>query len=977
MPCRPPTQFVALVLAWALASHLAAAVAAKPSSQPLTPDASLRKVHVPAGFTAAIVAAEPLLLDPVAFDWDERGRLWVVEMADYPNGMDNHGKAGGRVRVLEDSDGDGRYDHSTLIADGLNFPNGIICWRDGAIVTAAPNILFLGAAQGDGKATEPQVLVSGLAEGNQQLRANGLRWGLDNWVYVAIGSAWKEGEATRLKSNCTGEWVTVGSRDFRFRPDTGALEPQSGPTQFGLNRDNWGHWFGTQNSNPLWHYVLPDQYLRRNPHYGAGETRVQLLRPQNPQVFPAAPLEKRFRDLSQAGHFTSACSGMVLRDRQLFPAGGLHAFVCEPFHNLVQHARLSDAGPTFTAERAADEGEFDFFASEDRWCRPVMVREGPDGALWIADMYRYMIEHPQWLPKEGVEELLPHYRSGDDRGRIYRVSRTGAVAFHALRFDTLGTAEVVAALNSSNGWQRDKAQQILLWRGDQAAVVPLRELAERSANPLARLHALCTLDGLGALVPTDVARALADAHPGIRENALRLAETRFTPEVLAAAVRLVDDQDAKVRLQLAFSLGATPAAEAGQALAVLLKAHAAEPTMVAAIMSSAVPHISALARTGSGPSDALLSTALGVVDRNALALLLAPTLSPIGAGEHFSSGRLEGFVHLLDFLAQHRSSLATLRGTVVDPLTDLLTTADAIFAQSRGTANDGSAPDDERIAAARLLARDPMTQAEGMKLLITWLGPQHPSAAQAAAINALRASGAEAVPNALAQAWPTFGPAARQEAIAAWMSREPWTFDLVQRIERRELPVSAVESLYRARLLKHVSKRISQLAGTVFSAGAATARGKVVDSYRPALALKGDPVKGHAVYALVCSVCHRHGGEGHDIGPDLVSVVEHPPEKLLRSILDPSEDIQPGFNAYTCTLTTGQQLYGLLASESASSVIIKLVDGSQRTVLRNQIATLQSQNISLMPEGLEAAITQQQLADLIEFLRTPLPAKAP
>jgi putative membrane-bound dehydrogenase-like protein len=201
----------------------------------------MKTLRVPEGFVIDLVAAEPLLLDPVAFDWDSKGRLWVVEMADYPLGLDQEGSAGGRIRVLEDRDRDGTYDHSTLFADGLNFPNGILTWRDGIIVTAAPEVLYLEDRNGDGKAdeSEREVLLTGLNEGNQQLRANGLRWGLDNWVYVAAGGHHgKYGVDTMIRSARAGTDTKVGSRDFRFRPDTGEVEPQSGPSQFGRNRDD-------------------------------------------------------------------------------------------------------------------------------------------------------------------------------------------------------------------------------------------------------------------------------------------------------------------------------------------------------------------------------------------------------------------------------------------------------------------------------------------------------------------------------------------------------------------------------------------------------------------------------------------------------------------------------------------------------------------------------------------------------------------
>ncbi|MFM7835580.1 MAG: dehydrogenase, partial [Planctomycetaceae bacterium] len=179
--------------------------------------------------------------------------------------------------------------------------------------------------------------------------------------------------------------------------ETGEIEPQSGPSQFGRNRDAWGNWFGEQNSFPLWHYVLEDGAIRRNPNFAAPNPR-HLLTESNPRVWPAAVAEKRYHSFEQAGRFTSACSGMVYLDELLFGSEFQHAFTCEPFSNLVQHNRLIEDGATFRLERDPGEvdAQADFFASRDRWCRPVMVRTGPEGALWVVDMYRYMIEHPQW-----------------------------------------------------------------------------------------------------------------------------------------------------------------------------------------------------------------------------------------------------------------------------------------------------------------------------------------------------------------------------------------------------------------------------------------------------------------------------------------------------------------------------------------------------------------------------------------------------
>jgi len=752
---------------------------------PLAPLASLAKIHVRAGYRVELVASEPLTMDPVAIDWSPDGRLWVVEMADYPLGLDGKGAPGGRVRVLEDTDGDERSDKSTLFADGLTFPTGLLTWRDGVIVTAAPDILYLRDTDGDGKADTREVLVSGLTTGNQQLRANGLRWGLDGWVYCAAGGHHGEyGIGTKLRTRA-GETL-VGSRDFRFHPDSGELEAESGPSQFGRDRDDWGRWFGTQNSRPLWHYVLADHYLSRNPHIAAPDPRQQVVVPLNPKVWPASALEKRYHSFDQSGHFTSACSGMIYRDELLFGQGvEAHAFTCEPFHNLVQHNLITNSGVSFTARRAPGEEGSEFFASEDRWCRPVMTRTGPDGALWVVDMYRYMIEHPDWLPKEGRAELLLHYRLGDDLGRIYRVFPNDAAPRKITRLDKLNTAELVAALDSPNEWQRDKAHMLLVWRADQSAIPLLEKLATESANPLARLHALCLAE-----TPAAIQRALGDTVPGVRENALRIAEQHGTTEIVAAAARLVDDPDAKVRLQLAFALGEWKEAAAGEALARLAIRDCAEPFIVAAVLSSAVPH--------------------------------ARTLS---------------------------ASIAKAGG---EPL--------RIFGPSLA-----------KLAKA--------------------LGEPAPALATA----------------------PLEAPA--------------------------KAPVANAD------------------------------RAAVIKRFQPALKLTGDAANGRVIFNQLCIACHRLGDIGNEVGPNLVSVAGHPPEKLLVNILDPSADVQPGFYAYQCRLTDGAEIYGLIAAETANSITFKLPDGTSRAVLRKEIAALQSTRASFMPAGFEAALDAQKLADLIAFLR--------
>ncbi|MBI2477719.1 MAG: HEAT repeat domain-containing protein, partial [Planctomycetia bacterium] len=562
--------------------------ALQPEPRPRSPAESLAIHHVREGFVVELVAAEPLVLDPVAIAWSADGKLWVVEMADYPNGMDGNGKPGGRVRYLQDTNDDGKYDKSTLFLDGINFPTSVLPWHQGVLVTAAPEIFYAEDSDGDGKADVRRTLYSGFFEGNQQLRVNGLRWGLDNWIYCALGSHHGGYAADTKIRSADSETVTqVGGRDFRIRPDAGLLDPLAGPSQFGRNRDDWGNWFGVQNSFPLWHYVLEDYYTRRNPHVAPPDPRKQLLLPANPKVYPVTS-EKRFHSFEQSGHFTSACSAMIYRDELLFGGGETqHSFTCEPFHNLVHHAVLRDDGVSFHAERAQEEQQSELFASEDRWCRPVMARTGPDGALWVVDMYRYMIEHPQWLPKEGQDELRPFFRSGDDRGRIYRIYPRGTTPRQTPQLSTI-IEQLVMQLESPNGWQRDVAQQLLVERQEANAVLPLTKLADASDMPVARLHALCTLDGLKALTSDVLERALRDPHAGVRRHAVRLAEPIAAqhPELIGFVLPLARDPNAKVRLQVACSLGQWQDPRIGETLVRLALNDSQDAYIIAAVMSS-------------------------------------------------------------------------------------------------------------------------------------------------------------------------------------------------------------------------------------------------------------------------------------------------------------------------------------------------------------------------------------------------------
>jgi putative membrane-bound dehydrogenase-like protein len=544
---------------------------------PKSPTESLAAIQLRAGFTAELVASEPLIESPVSFNWDAQGRLWVVEMPDYPLGMDGQGKPGGKVKILTDSKGDGHYDKATTFLDSLPFPNGIMPWRDGVLVSSAPDILFV--KEKDGQPIERRVLFTGFREGNQQHRENGFEWGLDGWLYGANGD-----------SGGTVNGVSISGRDFRFRPDSGEFETESGSTQYGRHRDDWGNWFGNNNSAWLWNYTIEEHYLRRNPRLAVKTTKQPLANYEDStRCFPVSELPIRFNDPQALGHVTSGCSATPYRDA-LF-AGNFESsvFICEPVHNVVHREVLAPDGATFISRRANDEQDREFVASKDPWFRPVFLRTGPDGALYVADFYRFVLEHPEWIAPETLNRL--DVRKGADKGRIYRIYPTGAKLRATPNLAKLDNAGLVAALDSPNGWQRDTAQRLLYERKAEDAVPAVKKLAAAAPSAKVRVQALATLDTLKAIDPGIVRTALSDPRPEVRTEGLRVSEALAgqTTDVLAALLGCVEDADFVVRHQLALTLGAFHEEKAKAALAMLADREGQNPQMRLAILSSLAP----------------------------------------------------------------------------------------------------------------------------------------------------------------------------------------------------------------------------------------------------------------------------------------------------------------------------------------------------------------------------------------------------
>ena len=734
-----------------------------PMPPPKSPADSLAAIRVRPGFKVELVASEPLVTDPIAFEWGADGKLWVVEMRDYPLGLDGKGSPGGVVKILEDPDGDGRYDKAAVFLDGLTNPTGLMPWRKGVLIAASPDIFYAEDTDGDGRADVRRVLFTGFKPGNQQHRLNGFDWGLDGWLYGANGDS-----GGAVKSLATGAETSISGRDFRFRPDTGEFETVSVGTQYGRHRDDWGEWFGNNNSAWLWHITTPEHYLRRNPQLAVKTTHRVLANYDDPtRVFAISQPLTRFNQPESLGHVTSANSAMPYRDELFGPDFATSVFISEPVHNVVHREVLAPDGPGLASHRADDERDREFLASTDHWFRPTMLKTGPDGALYIADMYRAVLEHPEWIAPETQERL--DLRAGSDMGRIYRVLPENSAPRKIPNLANLDSASLAAALDSPGGWQRDTAQRLLFERGEKPAAPQIAQLAASAANPKVRVQALATLDVLGALTPAPLLAALKDAHPGVRAAAVRLSErlAGSAGELLPAIVGLEADPDPAVRRQLAFTLGAWRGVLATDTLARLAARDGADPLIRTAILSSVAPD------------------------------------SPL---------------------------MAALR-------------------------------DDAKPAAVAAL--------------------------------------------------PKLAPTPSPD------------------------------------------------------------RAKVIATYAPVAELRGDAPRGRQLFQQTCAVCHRLKGDGNEVGPDLAMVAGKPLDWLLTAIFDPNAAVEARYQAYTITTKTGEALAGLIVAETANNLVLRAPGGTERAVLRSDVQQSQPLARSLMPDGLEAALKPQDLADLLAWLRAP------
>jgi putative membrane-bound dehydrogenase-like protein len=959
------------------------------------------------GFRMELVAAEPMVYDPVVAAFDEDGRLYVGEMRDYPfpgTKQSQHSprwqgdqysvdeytpasasrrpitKAGdkplGSIRLLQDRDGDGTFDESTVFADGLLWVAGIAPWKGGVFASAPPDLWYLKDTDADGKADVRIKVFTGFGTRNQQAMVNNLQFGLDHLIYGSTGG---NGGEIRPGDDPAAFPVSVTNHDFRFAPDSARLERVTGTRQFGLTFDDWGNRFLCVQNAPCFHVVLPLQYLERNPYFTPRET-IFRTSPVPTPLFRISPVE-RWRQLqssralaesetpgtTKAGvshDVVDACAGVTIYRGGAYPKQYYgNVFIGDSVSNLVHRRMLVPHGVTFKTERADPNTEF--VRSSDIWFRPVNFVNAPDGTLYCLDMSREYSESINIPPD--IDRHLDH--TTRDQGRIYRMAPAGFRSPRPPQLSRAPTAELVAALGSPHGWWRDTAHRLLFERQDQAAVAALERLVREHAAAETRVAALWSLHGLQSLRDELLTSALGDVHPGVRENAIRLAEPRLdaSAEVRARIQALVSDPSPRVRLQAAFTVGQSRQWDQVALLGRLARENVEDSWIQSAILSSAADCSGKL---------------LG-------ALLTAPKLHDGAAGLEFlrqlalvigAQNRPAEIAAVVDGIVSSKdlSTVLPVASALAEGLKRAGTSLRAVDArgrvalllpQARAIAADTAQPSGTRRAAIELLVLVPYVDAAPTLLAV--LDRKEPEPLQLAAVAALDQFSAPTVPSELLRRHRSLAPAVRSRALDAIVQRSDRLSALWAAFDQKLLAPADLSARQRDLLRNHRDAEVREHVTRILGAVNAASRQDVYAAFVPALQLSGNPTAGKTIFEQRCAGCHQLAGMGHEFGPDLAAARTGGKPKLLASIVDPNREVLPQYFLSTLELKEGESVSGIIRHETTTTVTVRQPGGTERTVSRAEIAAIKTLPQSLMPEGLEAGLTHQLMADLLQFILGP------
>lgn len=941
MPVRNPVLFLLLLASscWSLALRAEepdVSADQMPRIPPKSIEEALKSFAIKDGFKIELAAGEPLTTDPIAISFDAQGRMFTCEMRGYSERRDD---AIGRVRMLTDDDGDGVYDRATTYAEGLKWPTSLICWDSGIFVGATPDIWWFKDTDGDGVADEKKVVFTGFGADADRLNVQGLTnslvWGPDWRIY---GATARHGGAITRPDVPGDPGVNLRGYDFSFDPKKLDLRQETGAVQYGMTFDDDGMRYVCSNSSHClaiiysWPWVglnLPDPKVTIPVDGAAAEVyRTSGVEPWRVvrtrwrvQGAVSGPIEGGGRD---SGYFTSASGLGIYRGDALPAEFGGNLFVGDVGSNLV-HRKLiekSEDRVSVLARRPDDEQKVEFLTSTDNWFRPVMCQNGPDGALYIVDMYRETIEHPWSLPPNIKKHL--DLNSGNDRGRIWRVSPVDWKRPEKVSVD----GDVVSKLGDSQGWVRDMAAQLLHAKGE---VGGLAEAATGAKSEHARLSALYGLASNGKLDQQLLETALGDSSSIVRRHAVRLATGIAVGA--AAIAKLAADEDPWVRFEAALLLTKTEKYPAStvpvSTLAEIAKVSAGDDWILSAVVEAASKR---------GEIGKLFAA---VWDPAANSPLYAKLGARAAAGDVASFERVAATENFA-------VAAAILKAMPKRPGIDALR---PLIDRAKGQAS---------ADAVWLTSLDPDVPAENFWKLVV----EDPSVSLVA-LDALQRDKnwkAEALTR-----WQKLPASARTQVLAKLTPAE-----LLGAVEAKQLDAREISIPTRATLRSSKDAEIQKRAVAAFGEPIEQNRAEVAEQFRPALDLKGDPAAGLQIFTERCNVCHeKPGSTDANAGPDLASFKNKGDAAILESLISPNKEVAPQFFAWQIETKDGGNFIGLLAQETADAVTLQLQGKAKMTIERANIKSMTNLNMSLMPPGLETGLTLQQMADLLAFLLNP------
>lgn len=957
-------------------------------------------------FQIELIAGEPLVADPVDMVIDEQGRMFVVEMHGYPLDLSGSGK----VKRLSDTDGDGIMDESVIFADNLVVPTGIMRWKQGIIVTDPPNVYYLEDSNGDGKADIKQTLLTGFALSNPQHNVNSPKLALDNWIYLGHEPA----VTTTIYEDLLGDKGTdvyypekpelnrlpqnAGGRSIRFKPDTYDLELLSSRTQFGHTADAYGHRFLLNNSNHIIQEVLSAEYLDRNPHLViTGVTQSSSNHGSGAEVFPIT-INPQHQLLTDLGVMTSAC-GLTAYLGGAFPERyNQSTFVSEPVSNLVHVDFVKEDGTGFIASREHPDKEF--LASTDAWFRPVNAYVGPDGALYILDYYRQIIEHPEWMAEEVVQSGALY--NGTDQGRIYRITPKGTSPIdwsNKLTMDKASPEELLSKLSHKNAWWRMNAQRLIVDQRPESLIPQLKDLAISGESPMGRLHALWTLQGIGALDQETVASSLKDPVAGIRENAVKLAELFLaqSPEFAENLLALENDPDPKVRFQLMQTLGYIESESAFQVRKALLFKDIEDKWVQLAALSAPFSESSKLINpvldqyTATPAYNGLVQSMASMVgasmDEQAIYTMVQratrkntqnkydwqPALlrglaqgikSKKRAGSHgASAGLLATTVFEHSSIEVKGAAIQVLEGIGLDNVKDKA----LALSKAKEIALNKTLTGEERSMGIRFLALGNNEEYEDM--LVGLVDVVEPLPVQLAAFRTLSKSQGNSFSQLVLDRWDSFTPELRDAAISAMMMNGERIAVLLGALEDGVIQKATIGWRRSVGLMANKDEKLRLRARAILTRPEGESE-KIIATYQPALELSGTIQAGTTVFQKNCAICHQMGeDQGIAFGPDLSSLKNRRAASIMSDILNPNLSIADGYDLWEVELQNGELHQGLISSETPTAINLRNAGGIDKSISRANIKTLKLVEMSAMPTGLEQSISLQEMADLLAYIR--------